>query len=257
MSGLTDHWRKDSFDTLRHITGLIANGPHADLYADYVRYLELRHQGRRKEALVACDRFVETYSGDPFEIRRRICWHLIQQTEAYWDRWPQVDKWLFPGNIGAKLLAPTFKQWRLAEPTNVHAWLYELEWNFDLEHGAEMAFMLEPHNPRCQYAELASLVRYLDYVLHEFGSVGMLLASREEYGDAVRSLTAVTDAMGNNLHEEVKPVLVWLQALLPVYEANTGDLRPILEAQGAADPPDYPSSAIRRWFREPPLVGGR
>ena len=256
MRGSEDDWRKESFDALGHTANLLADSPHASLFTDHISYLTLRAQGRRKEALAEAEKFVSTYRDDSFEIRQQICWHLIERTEAYWNRWPEVDNRLFPGNIGAKLFTPMFKEWRIREPGNINAWLYRLAWSFGLDVGEETAFTLEPNNPRCQYAELVPIIRDSDYALHEFSFIGYILCTPKEFADLMTSLTAVTDAMGENLHDGVRPLLTWLRALSRIYSTEGGgkDLRPILTAQSVEEPPDYPYSSAKHWFREPPDV---
>lgn len=255
MRGTEYHWRKDSFDTLRHITGLIANGPHADLYADYVRYLELRHQGRRKEALAAADRFVATYRDDPFEIRHRVCWSLIEWTEPHWSAWPAKDGWLFPQNIGFKLMNPMFEEWRQREPRNVNAWLYPL--GGGLEWGAETAFMLEPYNPRCQYAELARLLPRIAYAVHELDYIGFILMTPEIFTEMTNSLVSVTRAMGHDLSDSAGEWLAWLEALGRVHTETKGDLRPELASRGIVEPSSLTLYQVKLWFRDLPDVRGR
>jgi hypothetical protein len=248
--GLEDHWRKDSFDVLRRIIDLIVNGSHSDLYEGYLSYLELRQKGRRKEALATLDRFTATYKDDPFEIRHRICWSLIQWTEGYWDRWPAMDDWLFPANIGMKLMNPMFEEWRRREPRNVNAWLYPLR--HGLEWGAETAFLLEPNNPRCQYSELSRILPSIGFAVHELDHGGYLLATPTEVEEMINSLRAVTRAMGNNFSDGAKASLNWLSALAAVHARTKGDLRPELEARGITKPKALLFYKTEAWFRDPP-----
>lgn len=254
MNRLNDHWRRESFDALRQITDLIANGSHADLYAHYLKYLELRHQGRRKEALAAADRFVAAYKDDPFEIRHRVCWSLIEWTENQWHSWPAMDDWLFPGNIGLKLMNPMFEEWRQREPRNVNAWLYPL--GYGLEWGAETAFMLEPKNPRCQYAQLAQLLPHIAYGIHELDHIGYVLFSASVFSEMVKSLTVVTSALGDSLCDEAHEVLAWLNALANLRAETEGDLRPELAARGIVEPTSSLLYQKKLWFREPPKLWG-
>jgi hypothetical protein len=255
MVGLEYHWRKDDFDRLGHVIELIANGPHADLYGDYLGYLKLKHQGRRKEALAAADHFAASYKGDPFEIRQRVCWSLIELTEPYWDSWPAMGSWLFPGNIQIKLVNPMFEEWRLLDPRNVNAWLYPL--GHGLEWGAETAFMLEPNNPRCQYAELTRLLPRIGFAVHELDHIGVVLDPPDKFSGVVDSLVMVTEAIGKNLTDEVQETLNWLRALMQVHAETKGDLRPMLAELGIVEP-EYPALyQTKLWFRDIPQVGDR
>jgi hypothetical protein len=252
--GLEYHWRKDSFDVLHHVAELIGNGRHSDLYIDYVKYLGLKHEGRRKDALVAADRFVATYKDDPFEIRQRVCWSLIQWTEEYWDSWPAMDGWLFPGNVVRGLINPMFEEWRRREPRNVNAWLYPL--GYGSEWGAETAFLLEPNNPLCQYVELCRLLPTIGYATHELQHVGYIVVPVEEFSETIRSLSLVIHTMNDNLSDEVVPVVAWIEAVQAVNAETMGDLRPVLARRGIVEPDVFHFHNAQVWFRDPPRIGG-
>jgi hypothetical protein len=221
----------------------------------YLVYLRFKRQGRRKDALVAADRFAASYSNDPFEIRQRVCWSLIERTEVYWDRWPAMDGWLFPGNIEMKFVNPMFEEWRLRDPKNVNAWLYPL--GHGLEWGAETAFMLEPDNFRCQYAELARLLPKIAFAVHELEHAGYILDPPDEFSRMVDSLLTVTGAIGENLDDNVGETLSWLRALMKVHAETKGDLRPTLAARGIVEPKHPSLYQTKLWFRDLPQFGAR
>ncbi|WP_137157128.1 hypothetical protein [Rhizobium sp. FKL33] len=233
----------------------LAKGAFADLYSDYIQYLKLRRQGLRKQSLAFAEKFISSYEDDPFEIRQKVCWELFECTEPYWDSWPGGRGWLFPGNIERKLISPMFEEWRQREPKNANVWLYPLggylEWRTDV------AFMLEPHNPRCQFAELTRVGAAIGFAVHELDHLGYILASTTEFSELIAALTAVTEAIGVDLSVAAHETLVWLRALREVQAEVDDDLRPAMRSRGIIRPESTSFYAPLRWYRDAPRLWSR
>lgn len=252
MVGLDDYWRKDSYDRLEIVLENLAKSAQADLFSDYIHYLDLRRRGLRKQALASAEKFVCFYKNDPFEIRQRVCWELFRCTEPYWDSWPAGRGWLFPGNIEQKLVSPMFEEWRQREPKNVNAWLYPLHGH--LEWRSDIAFMLEPNNPRCQFAELTRIGAAIGFALHELDHIGFILASPDEFSEVISALVAVAEAIGPDLSDVAHETLVWLHALRDILTEDDGDLRPLIRARGIKRPEITPLYMPLLWFRHTPQL---
>jgi hypothetical protein len=251
MIGLDRYRRKDTFDLRGWLIDLIAGGPDANDYAEYLDYLRLKQRGLRKQSMVAADLFVARYANDKFEVRHRICWSLIERTECHWEHWPFPPNWLFPYSLERGLLDPMFEDWRLREPANVNAWLFSTA--SDAGRYGDRAFELEPDNPRCQLVKLHRLKGWIAMSVHELDYLGYVLDPPEEFSQAVKALTVVTRAMGDNLSEDAQSTLDWLHALAEVHAEIRSDLRPELARRGIVEP-EVPFPLTPSWFRNPPVI---
>jgi hypothetical protein len=251
------YWRKDSFNTLEQLNSLLANSPYAALFEHYIEYLSLRKKGLRREALAAADRFILAHHKDPFEIRQRVCWYLVEITERHWFSWPEVgsENWVLPGNVIHRLFIPTWEEWRAAEPRNVNAWLYRFGWASGLASGAETAFLLEPENLRCQYAYLLELESALDFAFHELESYGVIMMGPKPLSEIISSLSAVADAMSVNLNPDIPPYLKWLTNIASIHSAFKdvrADIRAELVRNGIPLQSDAQRLSPMHWFRKAP-----
>ncbi len=221
---MDDTWRGDSFKALAEVHERLCRGDHADLFADYIVYLDLRRRGLRKPAMEAAVRFAEAFASDPFEIRQRVCIHLVEVSERFWSNWPTLENWLVPGNLSQRLMVPTWREWRERAPTDARAWIYNFGHRAGLQPGHDIAFLTAPNDPVCQYASIKAHEGFLDYALHEFSGLGYILSSANDFRETVLSLKAVAHAMGGNLNPVVISHLEWLDQLASAL-ATAGDER--------------------------------
>jgi hypothetical protein len=248
---LAHFWNKDRFDALAEVSGHLRESEHAELFPDYIAYLDLRKQGVRKAALAAANRFVDSYASDPFEIRQRICSHLIEISERYWWDWPSVESWLIPGNLSSRLFVPTWREWRERSPKEVRAWIYDFGHQSGLQPGHEVAFLTEPADPRSQYAYIKLHDKYLDYVLHELWGTGYILCSASDFKETLLGLKAAANAMGDNLNPAVIAYFKWLDQLASALDESVGEYQKLPEILEIRNIPRAPVTAVpgyREWF---------
>lgn len=254
-------WNADRFEALKRISAALQESQFQPLYASYIRYLELRERGLRKQSFAQLDVFIEQIASDPFEVRLSVVRHLIGAIEGYWDRWPAPDNWQLPEQTFRRLIGPLWQEWRQREPANPEAWVYGFG---ILSHGVdctEVAFLLDPAHPRYQYAHLDGLCRQLNYELHELGHIERILCVPEHFSELTNSVSAVAAAIGDNLADEVAQTPVKLNELAAAYRNHREDkgtfLRELLRL-GRQDLVDFPILRARRWFRVlPTFLFGR
>lgn len=254
---MTYFWNKDRFETLAEVSNRLRQGNHVDFFVDYIDYLDLRCKGLRKDALQAANRFAEAYASDPFEIRQRVCIHLIELSERFWDSWPRIENWLVPGNLLFRLFTPTWREWRERKPVDIRAWTYDFGYQAGLQPGHNVAFLTEPGNPSCQYAYIRANEGFLDYALHELRGLGYILSTVKDFNETVFSLKAAAHALGENLNPVVIPYLEWLQLVasaLEESETSNRRLSDILLERQIPRVPDISPKGLSGWFLTLPDV---
>jgi len=245
-------WNADRFEALERIRAVLQESEFQPLYASYIRYLELRERGLRKQSFSHLDAFIQQIIADPFEVRLSVVRHLIGSIEEYWDNWPAPDNWQLPEQALRRLIGPLWQEWREREPTNPEAWVYDFG---KLPHevsGKEVAFLLNPSDPRYQYAFLSRLCNQLNYELHELEHIGRILCEPDYFGELVGSVQAVAQAIGENIADEVAETPAKLTDLANFYhnhERKSGSFQQELQRLGRPDLIDFPILPAGRWFR--------
>ncbi|KRB15376.1 hypothetical protein ASD99_10995 [Mesorhizobium sp. Root695] len=248
-------WNADRFEALERIRAVLQESEFQPLYASYIAYLELRERGLRKQSFAQLDAFIEQIVSDPFEVRLSVVRHLIGAIERYWNRWPAPDNWQLPEQAFQRLIGPLWQEWRQREPANPEAWVYGFgNLSHDVD-GSEVAFLLDPTHPRYQYAHLDGLCHQLNYELHELGHIGRILCVPEHFSELTSSVSAVAEAIGDNMTDEVTQTPAKLNELAVAYRNHQEDsgtfLRELLRL-GRQDLVDFPILPARRWFRALP-----
>ncbi|PAP99631.1 hypothetical protein LRP31_05885 [Mesorhizobium mediterraneum] len=245
-------WNADRFEALERVRTALQESEFEPLYASYIRYLELRERGLRKQSFSQLDVFIGQIIADPFEIRLSIAQHLIGAIEGSWDYWPAPDNWQMPEQMLQTLIGPIWCEWREREPANPEAWVYNFGNQSRDVDGKEVAFLLEPSHPRYQYAYLSRLCGKLNYELHELEHIETILCAPAYFGELVGSLAAVAGAIGDNIADEVvetPPKLVELANFYRDHHSDRGTFLQELLQLGRQDLVDLYLLPAKRWFR--------
>lgn len=252
-------WNVDRFEALERVRAALQQSEFQPLYASYIAYLDMRERGLRKQSFAQLDAFIEQIASDPFEVRLSVIRHLVGAIEEYWDNWPAPDNWQFPEQVSRRLIGPLWQEWQEREPANPEAWLYGFGSRSHEVDGREIAFLLDPTQPRYQYAHLDGLCAQLNHELHELDHVETILCTPEHFGELANSVSAVAEAIGDNMTDDVAKTPVQLNELAVIYRNHKKDsgtsLRELLQL-GRKDLVDFPILPARRWFRVLPYPLG-
>ena len=245
-------WNADRFAALERISAALQESEFQPLYASYIGYLELRERGLRKLSFAQLDAFIEQIASDPFEVRLSVVRHLIGAIEGYWKNWPAPDNWQLPEQALRRLIGPLWQEWRQREPANPEAWVYGFGTLSPDVDATEVAFLLDPTNPRYQYAHLDGLCRQLKYELHELRHIERILCVPECFSELTNLVSAVAQAIGGNMADEVMQTPAKLNELAAAYRDHREDSGTFLQELlllGRQDLVDFPILPARRWFR--------